>query len=170
MLLLLTILAILNMKNSKNDSKKIDFAVVWDGIKSFARKSSAEPMLSQETVSCGDSPSGVEVMMELDIPDDQALLSDFDLWHIPLNYSCYLVRPRWRRFKRMEKRFGYKDLPNYPPELQNIYFRSWEKIFDIRPKHKSSYNKYIQATLWWVKKEWVVSTEQMEYPKGELNR
>lgn len=46
MLLLLTILAILNMKNSKNDSKKIDFAVVWDGIKSFARKSSAKPMLS----------------------------------------------------------------------------------------------------------------------------
>lgn len=129
-----------------------------------------KPVLSQETVSCGDSPSGVEVMMELDIPDDKALLSDFDLWHIPLNYSSYLVRPRWRRFKRMEKRFGYKDLPNYPPELQNIYFRSWEKIFDIRPKHKSSYNKYIQATLWWVKKEWVVSTEQMEYPKEELNR
>lgn len=48
MLLLLTILAILNMKNSKNDSKKIDFAVVWDGIKSFARKAgrtAARPVL-----------------------------------------------------------------------------------------------------------------------------
>jgi hypothetical protein len=46
-----------------------------------------------------------------------------------------------------------------------MYFKSWEKIFEIRPKHKSSYTKYIQATLWWVKKEWLVSAEEIEYSK-----
>ena len=48
MLLLITILALLNMKNPQNDSKKIDFAVVWDGIKHFARKAgraAARPVL-----------------------------------------------------------------------------------------------------------------------------
>ena len=127
-----------------------------------------KPPLSQETMSCGNSPSSVEVMMELHVPDNQALLSDFDLWHIPLNYSAYLVHPKLRRFNRMVNRYGYKQLPNYPPELQEIYFRSWEKIFDIRPNHKSSYTKYIQATLWWVKKEWLVSAETITYPKESV--
>lgn len=129
-----------------------------------------KPPLVQETLSCGDSPSGIEVMMELNVPDDQFLLSEFDLWHIPLNYSNSLVHPKDKRFMKMYKKYWRMRFENYPPELKEIYYRSWEKIFDIRLNHKSTYTSYIQATLWWVRKEWVVSTEQMEYPKGELNR
>ena len=122
-----------------------------------------KPPLSEEALSCGDGPSSVEVMMELDVPDSQALLSDFDLWHIPLNYSGYLIRHKRSSLKKAEKQFGYRNLEKFPPDVQKMYFKSWEKIFDLRPKHKSSYTKYIQASLWWVKKEWLVSTETMEY-------
>ena len=134
-----------------------------------------KPPLSVEIMSCGDSPSGVEVMMELDVPDNQALLSDFDLWHIPLNYSAYWIHRKKNIVKKAEKQFGYRNLEKFPPEVQKMFFKSWEKIFDLRPKHKSSYTKYIQATLWWVKKEWVVSTETIEFrtelasdAKGEM--
>lgn len=121
-----------------------------------------KPPLSEEALSCGDGPSSVEVMMELDVPDNQALLSDFDLWHIPLNYSGYLIRHKRSSLKKAEKQFGYRNLEKFPPDVQKMYFKSWEKIFELRPKHKSSYTKYIQTTLWWVKKEWLVSTETIE--------
>ena len=123
-----------------------------------------KPPLSEEALSCGDGPSSVEVMMELDVPDNQALLSDFDLWHIPLNYSGYLIHHKRSFLKKAEKLFGYRNLEKFPPDVQKMYFKSWEKIFEIRPKHKSSYTKYIQATLWWVKKEWLVSAEKMVCP------
>ena len=51
-----------------------------------------------------------------------------------------------------------------------MYFKSWEKIFEIRPKHKSSYTKYIQATLWWVKKEWLVSKAEEHTQNGEHDK
>jgi hypothetical protein len=122
-----------------------------------------KPELCRDTMSCGECPSGIEVMMELDVPDNEVLLSDFDLWHVPLNHSCYLVEPKSRRLKKMLKRQGRKHLYEFPEDLQAMVRKSWEKIFDLRLNHKSSYNKYIQGTLWWVKKEWLVSTEQMAY-------
>lgn len=68
MLLLLTILALLNMKNPQNDSKKIDFAVVWDGIKRFARKAgrtAARPVLLLWFVMRSDSTPREDKLMIL---------------------------------------------------------------------------------------------------------
>ncbi len=62
----------------------------------------------------------------------------------------------WWNSRKLARLFG---------ESGEVYFKSWEKIFEIRPKRKSSYTKYIQATLWWVKKEWLVSAEEIEYSK-----
>ena len=68
MLLIITILALLNMKNPQNDSKKIDFAVVWDGIKSFARKAgrtAARPVLLLWFVMRSDSTPRKDKLMIL---------------------------------------------------------------------------------------------------------
>lgn len=68
MLLLITILALLNMKNPQNDSKKIDFAVVWDGIKRFARKAgraAARPVLLLWFVMRSDSTPREDKLMIL---------------------------------------------------------------------------------------------------------
>lgn len=68
MLLLLTILALLNMKNPQNDSKKIDFAVVWNGIKRFARKAgrtAARPVLLLWFVMRSDSTPREDKLMIL---------------------------------------------------------------------------------------------------------
>ena len=37
-------------------------------------------------------------------------------------------------------------------------------------KQKSSYTKYIQATLWWVKKEWLVSKAEEHTQNGEHDK
>lgn len=68
MLLLITILAILNMKNPQNDSQKIDFSAVWDGIKSFARKAgrtAARPVLLLWFVMRSDSTPRKDKLMIL---------------------------------------------------------------------------------------------------------
>lgn len=122
-----------------------------------------KPLKVKSALSCGNSEHGYEMLLELDVPDNEVLLSDFLMWHIPLNHSDYLVRPRSRRFMRMMKRCWRNRFSEYPPELQEILYRSWERIFDFRPKHKSSYNKAIQGTLWWVRKEWLVSAEKLVY-------
>lgn len=68
MLLLITILALLNMKNPQNDSKKIDFAVVWDCIRRFARKAgraAARPVLLLWFVMRSDSTPREDKLMIL---------------------------------------------------------------------------------------------------------
>lgn len=56
------------MKNPQNDSKKIDFAVLWDGIKRFARKAgraAARPVLLLWFVMRSDSTPREDKLMIL---------------------------------------------------------------------------------------------------------
>lgn len=122
-----------------------------------------KPAKVRSALSSGTSEHGYEMLLELNVPDDEVLLSDFIMWHIPMNHSDYLVRPRSRSFMRMANRYSRQFFSEYPPDLKEVIYRSWERIFDLRPNHKSSYNKDIQATLWWVKKEWLVSAEKLVY-------
>lgn len=122
-----------------------------------------KPSKVKSALSCGTSEHGYEMLLELNVPDNEVLLSDFDMWHIPLNHSDFLVRPRSRRFMRRVKTYRRDHFSEYPTDLLEVIYRSWERIFDLRPNHKSSYTKYIQATLWWVKKEWLVSAEKLVY-------
>jgi hypothetical protein len=53
---------------------------------------------------------------------------------------------------------------DFPQELQDVIKKSWEVIFDLKNRDrrlnpKAIRNKSIQATLWWVRKEWIVSVE-----------
>ena len=88
-----------------------------------------KPPLSVETMSCGDSPSSVEVMMELHIPDDQALLSDFDLWHIPLNYSAYWIHRKKKHRKKGRETIRVQEFGKIPSRGTKNVFQELGKDF-----------------------------------------
>ena len=108
----------------------------------------------------GHLPKGTAgVRMELEMPEDQLLLSDFDLWHYVLNYFYLPSSQRdAQKFDARIKKAGLdyyrtKPLPdaNFHAEIE----RSWERVFDIdRPKSayaRKREDKIIQGVTWELK-------------------
>lgn len=73
---------------------------------------------------------GKSVLLTLDVPDDEILLSDFDIWNCVLN--------------------GFST--GAEKEL------SWERVFDLDKRDKDfptmKRNRKIQGTLWQIRSEW----------------
>jgi len=84
----------------------------------------------------------------LSIPDNEILLSDFDLWHFVLG-NHYLNNGADDEYDQKEQWF--EALPKKKQENEKI--KSWNHIFDL--DHLES--KYIQATFWCIKPEHVLS-------------
>ncbi len=87
-----------------------------------------------------------QVCMEIEISENDILLSDFDNWHCVLN-NYYLATAK------NETEFDQKN--NYYDSLsvQNqgiIKHQSWQKIFDIRPCHGewTQNGAYVQGCFW----------------------
>ena len=102
------------------------------------------------------------VFMELEVPEDEVLLSDFSLWNIPLN-AGHIIRDK--HLSRKINAYYPCAFSDFPTDLQEVIKGSWEVIFDLRNRDrrlnpKAIRNKSIQATLWWVRKEWIVSVEE----------
>jgi len=98
-------------------------------------------------------------MMELEVPNKEVLLSDFSLWNIPFNVGQII---REKDLSRRINAYYPCEFSHFPPELQDVIKKSWEVIFDLKNRDrrlnpKAIRNKSIQATLWWVRKEWIVS-------------
>lgn len=77
------------------------------------------------------------VCLEIEIPDEKVVLSDFDLWHFVLG-DMYL-------FDEDEE---FEDLEDLPEEKKEA---SWDKVFVS--KDSIAENTYIQATFWELRKE-----------------
>ncbi len=104
----------------------------------------------------------VGVRIEFTKPAGQILLSDFDLWHLPLCYRSYIGYNQADTQKVEEHMYcelkeagiAADDFENYPPESKTKIEKSWERIFD--PSFNDSYwggdwsMRSIQATLWQV--------------------
>lgn len=95
------------------------------------------------------------VLMEIEIPDNQVLLSDFDLWHIVLNDTIYykassiegISYEKWDAETDKEDEY-YNSLSN---EEKIIYKQnSWERIIYTNTNNLSD---FVQATFWELKKE-----------------
>ena len=106
------------------------------------------------------NPDQREMMIEFEAPDELVLLSDFELWHHPLNGWNLCVDKR--AAKRVDEYF-HTDFKDKPEEIKKLIVDSWDLIYDldfrnkyIVSKHKK--NRSIQATLWYIRKEWVIST------------
>lgn len=112
------------------------------------------------------------VMLEIEIPDDEVLLSDFGLWHVPLN--GYPISDDKRLLKRLkvfrELNGGSCDFEDYPEVFQHDIMVTWSAIFDLRTKlgkcvAKAMWNRSIQACFWELKLEQIVNVQYIEREK-----
>ncbi len=98
------------------------------------------------------------VCLELEIPDQEVLLSDFDLWHFVLNN--WWLDPAVFKEKYTEEEYDknhewFKNLT--AKEQDEEKDKSWHMIFDITPFDSDWIAKgdYVQAIFWELKKEYV---------------
>lgn len=84
------------------------------------------------------------VLLTVDAPDDCVLLSDFDYWHVVLNDGDLV--------------FPFSKTAVYTESEKK---KSWENIFDISCAYDGDEHLSLstQATLWEIKREWVVKEE-----------
>jgi len=88
------------------------------------------------------------VLLTIDVPDDQVLLSDFDYWHVVLNDGELI----------------------FPYDENTVYFKeerqkSWENIFDYEctyDEEERTIGLSTQATMWEIKTEWVLKVENFK--------
>lgn len=116
-----------------------------------------------------DISEGKSAYMEIIIPDNRVLLSDFSCWHAVLN-QCALAD--WKRIDKktdsLDKAAGrHLDFVEYPLEIQKEIEKSWEAVFDLNRQDKDvgrthRRNRSIQATFWVLLPEDVVSVELLE--------
>lgn len=101
--------------------------------------------------SCYDKRGTKSVCIELEIPDNQVLLSDFDEWHYVLNNWYNDASKSEEEWEKMQEHFNKLS----PREKQIAIEKSWQRIFNITPFHNEwhSRGKYIQATFWQIKIE-----------------
>jgi len=90
------------------------------------------------------------VRLELLVPADRALLSDFDAWHCVLN-RWYLALTG-EEYARWESRLpeGHRPGDELPPELEREMRASWKRIFDLELLAKSEWvtgGQRVQAAL-----------------------
>lgn len=87
------------------------------------------------------------VLLTIEVPDDQVLLSDFDYWHFVLN-DCEMIYP-----------FDFDK--KYSEEEKK---KSWEQIFDYQCTFEREEHNDLstQATMWEIKKEWVIKVEHFK--------
>ena len=89
--------------------------------------------------------------IEFEVPDDQVLLSDFDVWHIVLCYS--LIFESEEESNRQE---SYYD--SLSPEAQKVYKeKNWERVFETTPldNHWIKRGSWVQATVWELRKDMI---------------
>ena len=87
--------------------------------------------------------------IEIEIPDEDVLLSDFDEWHCVLNR--FLVSDTEEEGEQQDA--YYETLPE--DEKRSYMEKNWERIFDISPLENgwTSRGKWVQAVFWELKKD-----------------
>lgn len=91
------------------------------------------------------------ICIELDVPDEEVVLSDFDLWSIVLLHA--LISENEEDAAILES--CYESLPaNQKEEYKR---KNWDQIFEIKPFHNEwiTRGEWVQATFWQLKKEYV---------------
>lgn len=108
-----------------------------------------------------------EVLLEIEVPDEDVLLSDFDAWHYVLN-KWYLGNAAYfglnddAAMKEME---WFDTLPTEPVNTKKFVMQeSWGKIFNV------SDIEYIQATFWGLCKEQIMAVYERPKPATEAEK
>ena len=127
---------------------------VWAWYQYSSRKKNKPPLSPIDK-----GHDGREMMMEIEVPDNEVLLSDFMLWHHPLNGWDILTNKKLK--KKVEEHF-FTNFNEKPKEIQELIKDSWIRIFDLKTRDReyasqAIWNRSIQATLWCVRKEHLIS-------------
>lgn len=96
------------------------------------------------------------MVLEIELPDSAVLLSDFDLWHFPLNYWYLAGKEEGARFETELAAVGLdyaKTKPLSDPLFHERMTASWERIFDLDWVDEwmgmgARKQRRIQATFW----------------------
>ena len=114
------------------------------------RKDRRKPDLRWERWHC--TPTGAKFYrLEVEIPDKQVLLSDFDEWHGPLNDG--LIADTEEEYDEL-----YRIYDSLSPDAKaEMRAKNWERVFDISSVHNEWMvrGESIQATFWELRKEQV---------------
>jgi hypothetical protein len=91
------------------------------------------------------------VCLELEVPDDKVLLSDFDSWHAVLNGSW--IADSEAEWDEMESKFDSMT----GEEKRRFLTQNWERVFDTSPVNNDwmSRGSWVQATFWTLEREYV---------------
>lgn len=107
------------------------------------------------------------VLFTVEVPDKDVLLSSYDMWHMPLNYSYLGPEPDVDDFLARAKAKGhspYKEIPLQDAQLHEELITSWEQIFDLDrcvelsesvPEHCP-----VQATFWALRKDQILEAKE----------
>lgn len=93
------------------------------------------------------------VLMEIEIPDEQVLLSDEVSWHIVLNDG---YDPEAKTDAEFDQAYEYYQCQ--PDDVKKkMRIASWNNVFDITRHNEYDWrDKFIQATFWELKKDNIV--------------
>lgn len=94
------------------------------------------------------------VCLELEIPDNEILLSDFNAWHFVLNNWYY--NPNCDCEEIWDKDDEYLSTLS-PNQRQEMITDSWQHIFSIQKKNSDWFGRelWVQGTFWEIKKEYI---------------
>lgn len=123
------------------------------------------------------------VLLTLEKPLEEILISDFHLWHYVLNYWSIVNSKKeekeWDEICKIKDQSYYKNKPLPKPELHKRVEDSWQAIFNIEEKENNFYSnldiktqKFLeiykeklvaQATFWNIKKEEVKKVQIIKH-------
>ncbi len=100
--------------------------------------------------SCYGARGEKMVCLEIEISDEKVLLSDFDLWHFPLNNwwldNCFVPDYTEEMYDKSHEWFDGLDKEQQQIEKE----KSWHQIFNIEPFENDwiARGNYVQAIFW----------------------
>ena len=120
------------------------------------------------------------VRLQLEIPEEKVLLSDFDNWHIPLNLGYFSkTEAETDEFDKWAESIGVERLrkntlwTENPTEaeltVREKILESWKRCLELEPTPTKGYDPewmgnwqddYIQAVFWEILPEYIVTVER----------
>lgn len=118
---------------------------IWVWLQYESKKKPA-PKMSPSEIAEGEE---MAVMLELDVPEDAVLLSDFMLWHLPLNRGAICSKLEDKQIDKCDS----------VTKMERI-ISTWNRVFDLKLKDPyisttARKNRSIQGTMWLLRKEWL---------------
>lgn len=83
-----------------------------------------------------------DVILELEVPDELVILSDFDDWHCVLNDIPIRTDAEWEH--DADREFTVDETR-----------RSWQRIFSVEGR------EFVQACLWTIEPEWLIQAHSL---------